>query len=195
MLKNASPHFNLCICYIYPVHTCIAQSTATRKIVLDAILSTLNFAVLKWRASVNSGLYRRYTSWINTDKPFVSLVHTAQWHHYCPWRVQHAHFRLLCTYLGVCSSWRSKQLRPSATWECTKNFTEVSRIASKNKPQATKFSDHRAISLIAHTTKIVAKILRRRMEKKIEVVLGEDQFGFRRGKGTRNAIGMLRIIS
>jgi hypothetical protein len=51
------------------------------------------------------------------------------------------------------------------------------------------------ISLIAHTAKIVAKILRRRIEKKIEDVLGEDQFGFRRGKGTRNAIGMLRIIS
>jgi len=28
-----------------------------------------------------------------------------------------------------------------------------------------------------------------------EDVLGEDQFGFRRGKGTRDAIGMLRIIS
>jgi len=29
---------------------------------------------------------------------------------------------------------------------------------------------------------MVAKILRRRVERKIEVVLGEDQFGFRRGK-------------
>jgi hypothetical protein len=46
----------------------------------------------------------------------------------------------------------------------------------------------------AHTAKIVVKILRRRIEKKIEDVLGEDQFGFRRGKGTRDAIGMLRII-
>jgi retron-type reverse transcriptase len=51
------------------------------------------------------------------------------------------------------------------------------------------------ISLIAHTAKIVAKILTRRTEKKIEDILGEDQFGFRRGKGTRDAIGMLRIIS
>jgi hypothetical protein len=42
---------------------------------------------------------------------------------------------------------------------------------------------------------IVAKILRRRIERKIEDVLGEDQSGFRRGKGTRDAIGMLRIIS
>jgi len=72
---------------------------------------------------------------------------------------------------------------------------EVIMIALKKKPQATKCSDHRTISLIAHTAKIVAKILRRRTEKKIEDVLGEDQFGFRRGMGTRNAIGMLRIIS
>jgi hypothetical protein len=40
-------------------------------------------------------------------------------------------------------------------------------IALKKKPQATKCSDHRTISLIAHTAKIVAKILRRRTEKKI----------------------------
>jgi len=62
MPNYAIPHFNLCVRYIYPTHTCIAQSTATRMIILDAILSLLNFAVLKWRASVNSGLYRRYTS-------------------------------------------------------------------------------------------------------------------------------------
>jgi hypothetical protein len=57
-------------------------------------------------------------------------------------------------------------------------------IALKKKTQATKCSDHRTVSLIAHTAKIVAKILRRRVEKKIEEVLGEDKFGFRRGKGT-----------
>ena len=51
------------------------------------------------------------------------------------------------------------------------------------------------MSLIARTTKIVTKILRRKIEKKIEGVLGEDQFGFRRGKGTTDAVGMLRIIS
>jgi hypothetical protein len=68
-------------------------------------------------------------------------------------------------------------------------------IALKKKPQATKCSDHHTISLIAHTAKVVAKILRRRFEKKIENVLGGDQFGFIRGKGTRNETGMLRIIS
>ena len=68
---------------------------------------------------------------------------------------------------------------------------EVTMIALKKKPQATKCSNHRTISLITHT----AKIPRRRIERKIEDVLGEDQFGFRRGKGTRDAIGMLRIIA
>jgi hypothetical protein len=41
----------------------------------------------------------------------------------------------------------------------------------------------------------VVKIRRRRIERKIEDVLGEDQFGFRRGKVTRDAIGMLRITA
>ena len=81
------------------------------------------------------------------------------------------------------------------TGEWPKDLTEVTMIALKKKPQATKCSDHRTICLITHTAKIVAKILRRRIEKKVEDVLGEDQFGFRRGKGTRDAIGMLRIIS
>ena len=61
-----------------------------------------------------------------------------------------------------------------------------------SKPQATKCSDHRTIGLIAHTAKIVAKILRRRIEKKIEDVLEEDQFGFRRGKGTWDAENNIR---
>jgi hypothetical protein len=47
----------------------------------------------------------------------------------------------------------------------------------------------------AHAAKIVARILRRRIERKTEDALGGDQFGFRRGKITRDAIGMLRIIS
>ena len=80
------------------------------------------------------------------------------------------------------------------TGEWPKDFTEVTRIVLKKKTQATKCSDHRTISLIAHTAKIIAKILRRRIERKIEDVLGKDQFGFRRGKGTRDAIEMMRII-
>ena len=62
----------------------------------------------------------------------------------------------------------------------------------KKKPQATKCSDHCTISLITHTAKTVAEILRRRIERKIEDVLREDQFGFRRGKGTWDAENNIR---
>ena len=81
------------------------------------------------------------------------------------------------------------------TGEWPQDFTEVTMIALKMKTKATKCCDCCTISLIAHTAKIIAKILRRRIEKKIEDVLGEDKFGFRKGKGTRDAIGMMRIIA
>jgi hypothetical protein len=51
------------------------------------------------------------------------------------------------------------------------------------------------LTIAIHTAKIVARILRRSFGRKITKVHMEDQFGFRRGKGTRDTIGMLRIIS
>jgi len=47
---------------------------------------------------------------------------------------------------------------------------------------------------LAHVEKIVSRILRRRTEKKMEDVLLEDWLRFRRGCGTRDAVGMLRTI-
>ena len=46
-----------------------------------------------------------------------------------------------------------------------------------------------------HTGKIVARILSKRLESKIEEVIEKDQFGFRKGKGTRDAIKLMRIAS
>jgi len=68
-------------------------------------------------------------------------------------------------------------------------------IALKWKPEDTKCSDHYTISLITHTAKIIARIFGGRIESKSEDVLGEDQCGFRRGKGTGDAIGMLKMIA
>jgi hypothetical protein len=81
----------------------------------------------------------------------------------------------------------------SGVWP--KDFTEVTMVALKKKPKASKYTDHRTVSLIAHVAKVVASVIRRRSEKKIEDALGEDRFEFRKGKWTRDAIGMLRIIS
>jgi hypothetical protein len=79
--------------------------------------------------------------------------------------------------------------------EWPRDFIEVAMIATKKKPKATKCSDHHTISLITHTAKIVARILRRWIERNTQDATGEDQFGFRTGKVTRDAIGMIRIIS
>ena len=49
--------------------------------------------------------------------------------------------------------------------------------------------------VLLYSSGAIAKILRRRIERKIEDVLGEHQFGFRRGKGNRDANGMMRIIA
>jgi hypothetical protein len=51
------------------------------------------------------------------------------------------------------------------TGEWPREFIEVTMIALKKKPKATKCSSHRAISIIAHAAKIVARILRRRVER------------------------------
>ena len=51
------------------------------------------------------------------------------------------------------------------------------------------------ISLISHTGKIVARILSKRLESKIQEVTEEDQFEFKKGKGTRDAIGLMGNIS
>jgi len=67
-------------------------------------------------------------------------------------------------------------------------------IATEKKPKATKCSNQCTISLTAHTAKRVVRILRRRIERKTKDFLGEDQFGFRRRRGTRNAIGIPTII-
>ena len=42
--------------------------------------------------------------------------------------------------------------------------------------------------------KIILKILSRRVEYKANNFLGYDQFGFRKGCGTREAIGIMRTI-
>ena len=62
------------------------------------------------------------------------------------------------------------------------------------KPNATNCSDHNAINFITHIAKIVASKHRRRIERKIEDVLAEYQFGFSRGKGKRGVILILRKI-
>jgi hypothetical protein len=66
------------------------------------------------------------------------------------------------------------------TGQRPKDSTEVTMIASKKKLQATKCSDHCTTSSRVHTAKTVVRILSKRINSKIEDVLGADHFGFKR---------------
>lgn len=65
-------------------------------------------------------------------------------------------------------------------------------IPKKNK--ATECSDFRTISLMSHVTKLLLRILLTRIKKKINAEVNEEQFGFRKESGTREAIFTIRNI-
>ena len=60
--------------------------------------------------------------------------------------------------------------------------------------KAVRCEDHITISLISHTAKIVLNIIKNRIAPIIEQQLSDSQYGFRTGRGTRDAICQLRIM-
>jgi hypothetical protein len=81
------------------------------------------------------------------------------------------------------------------TGEWSKDISDLNSDCLKNKPRATKCSDRHTISRITNNVKIVARILGLSFERQTEDVFGENQSGFRRGKGASDTIGVLRIIA
>src|SRR6478609_5520196 len=67
-------------------------------------------------------------------------------------------------------------------------------IPLQKKMNAVECSDHQTISFISHASKILLKILTNRTEAKARNSIGQNQFGFRKGCGTRDAIGVMRMI-
>lgn len=57
-----------------------------------------------------------------------------------------------------------------------------------------KCNDFRLITLMNHTVKIFLKIIHKRINKRCEAVLSNDQFGFRAGLGTREALFTLQTL-
>ena len=68
-------------------------------------------------------------------------------------------------------------------------------IAIPKKPRATECEEHRTISLISQITKLMLWILLMRVKGKLQARVSEEQYGFRRGSGCRNAIFILRMLS
>ena len=74
------------------------------------------------------------------------------------------------------------------------DFTRVVMIPLQKKMNAVECSDHRTISLISHASKILLKILTNKIEAKARDFIGQNQFEFRKGCSTRDAIGVMRMI-
>ena len=77
------------------------------------------------------------------------------------------------------------------------DFLQTIVISLKKKQNAVTCEDHRTISLLTHASKIMIRIMTRRLQSKAEAdkCLGDDQFGFRKGRGTRDAVAALRILT
>ena len=80
------------------------------------------------------------------------------------------------------------------TGDWPQDFTAAVMIPLQKKANAVNCEDYRTISLIAHASKIILKILTKRIEAKAAGVIGKTQFGFRKGCGTRDAIGVMRML-
>ena len=67
-------------------------------------------------------------------------------------------------------------------------------IALPKKGDLQQCSKYRTISLISHASKILLKVIMKRIERKIEEEVGNTQAGFRRNRGTRYHTFNLRMI-
>ena len=73
-------------------------------------------------------------------------------------------------------------------------FLKTIMVPIPKKENATECSDYRTISLIPHVSKVMLRILTRRIEGRSGNYVGKSQFGFRKGVGTRDAVGVIRML-
>ena len=74
------------------------------------------------------------------------------------------------------------------------DFSKVVMISLLKKNNETECSDFRTISLICHASKIMLRVLTKRIEAKAKNLLGRSLFGFRKGVGTRDAIRVMKTL-
>jgi len=67
-------------------------------------------------------------------------------------------------------------------------------IALPKKPGTTDCEQHRTISLMSHLTKVLLRIIMKRVRNKLDPEISETQFGFVPDSGTRNAIFTLQTL-
>lgn len=74
------------------------------------------------------------------------------------------------------------------------DFKKSMMVMLPKKNNATRCDEYRTLSILSHVSKILTSTILRRIESRIDANLADDQFGFRRNRGTREAILCLRNI-
>ena len=75
------------------------------------------------------------------------------------------------------------------------DFRESIFVPIPKVSKSQECSDFRTIALISHASKVLLHVIKRKITPMIERQLGDSQMGFRKEKGTRDAIFQLRMIS
>ena len=78
--------------------------------------------------------------------------------------------------------------------EIPEMMKESEFIVIPKKEGATDCEKHRTICIMSQVAKMVLKVIGQRLKAKVEEFVDEEQYGFRKGKGTREAIQVLRTI-
>ena len=65
------------------------------------------------------------------------------------------------------------------------DFTKAVMIPLPKKVNAVECKDYRTISLISHASKIMLKLIMKRIEGKASDVIGKTQFGFKMGMASK----------
>lgn len=68
-------------------------------------------------------------------------------------------------------------------------------IPLPKKPNPQHCNEFRLISLMSHAVKVLLKVVHNRIYRKCESIIGNDQFGFRAGMGTREALFNLLVLA
>ena len=90
-------------------------------------------------------------------------------------------YHKLCTKIWNSSSW-------------PKEWKRSLFIPIPKKGNLKLCTNYRTIALISHASKILLRIIMKRMEQKLEDEIHETQAGFRKGRGTRDHICSMRLI-
>ena len=74
-------------------------------------------------------------------------------------------------------------------------WTESILIPIPKKSSSKKCSDYRTISLISHASKVLLKVIQKRIVPRIEEILSESQAGFRKDRSTVEQVTNLRLVA